>query len=152
MGGPTYASNRGETSLSTVILGIFSRVLGTSDAPETWLQPHSAVGECFGACTRWKLPERKITVKVVPVFKTEGKEESGLCGPARLAWIPRKSVRLRRVGSCPYLFNIFIINMGNGMENTFVKLTGDKKSGGTADSWGRRTRTLSSDNLDRLKW
>lgn len=38
------------------------------------------------------------------------------------------------------------------MENTFVKLTGDKKSGGTADSWGRRTRALSSNNLDRLKW
>lgn len=72
------------------------------------------------------------------VFKREGKDESRLYGPAHLSWIPRKSVRLCRAGSCPYLFNIFIINLGNGMENTFVKLTGDIKSGGTADSWGEK--------------
>lgn len=47
---------------------------------------------------------------------------------------PEKSVRLCRAGSCPYLFNIFIINLGNGILNTFVQLTGDIKSGGTADS------------------
>jgi len=54
-----------------------------------------------------------------------------------------ENVRLCRAGSCPFLLNIFIINLGNGMENTFVKLTGDTKSGGTADSWGRSTRALS---------
>lgn len=56
--GPTYASNGGETSPSTAILSTFSRVLGASDAPETWLQHHSAAGECFGcACeveVAWK--------------------------------------------------------------------------------------------------
>lgn len=97
----------------------------------------------LGVRVKWKLPGRKITVKVVPVFKTEGKEESGLYGPAHLSWIPRKSVRLCRAGSCPSQFNIFIINLGNGMENAFVKLTGGIKLGGTADSWGRRSRVLS---------
>lgn len=72
------------------------------------------------------------------------KEESGLYGAAHLSLIPRKSVSLCRAGSCPLLFNIFIINLVNGMENTFVKLTGDTKSGGTADSWGKKsTRVLS---------
>lgn len=55
---------------------------------------------------------------------------------------PEKSVRLCRAGCCPSLFNIFIINLGNGMESRFVKLTGDVKSGETADARGRRTRAV----------
>lgn len=61
--GPTYASNRGETSLSTVILGIFSRVLGTSDAPETRLQRHSAAGECFGGVCEVEVAWKKDNSK-----------------------------------------------------------------------------------------
>lgn len=71
------------------------------------------------------MPWRKAAAKVVAVSKTEEKEEPGLDGAAHLSWISRKSVRLCRAGSCPSLFSIFIINLGNGMENTFVKLTGD---------------------------
>ena len=49
----------------------------------------------LGVRARWKLPGRKITVQVVPVFKTEAKEESRLYGPAHLFWIPRKCEALQ---------------------------------------------------------
>lgn len=68
---------------------------------------------------------------------------------------PEKSVRLCRAGFCPSLFNIFIINLGNGMESRFVKLTGDVESGETADAWGGRTECFPKIlhfHLGTLQW
>lgn len=56
---------------------------------------------------------------------------------------PAKSARLCRAGRCPWLFNIFIIHLGNGMGSRFVKMTGDMESGEAEDARGGRTRPQS---------
>ena len=64
---PTYASNGGETSPLTATLGIFSRVLGASGAPETLAAASQCCGRVLWVCVQgvaWKKDNSKSGTSV----------------------------------------------------------------------------------------